>query len=174
MKTCARSRRDAPNIVSMRILAPIGLAAAIGSCGGARSSPTATGPVAPSVVRPASDGGAAPEPRSDRRLARSAVRVLVAQGLGAFLQRIELDEHPVLVGGRFHGFRVAALHDPSFWRDVDLRPGDVVTSINGFPIERPEQALNVFDSLDVASELRVAYERDGQSREIVYPIVDDR
>jgi len=174
MKTGARIRPEAHNIVSMRMLAPIGLAAAIGSCAGARSSPTATVPVAPSIVRSASDGGAVPEARSDRTLARSAVRALVVLGLGAFLQRFELDERPVIVGGKFHGFRVAALHDPSFWRDVDLRPGDVVTSVNGFPIERPEQALNVFDSLDVASELRVAYERDGHSREIVYAIVDDR
>lgn len=174
MKTCARIRPEAHNIVPMRMFVPMGLAAAIGSCGGVRSAPTAAGPVTPSVARPASDVGAAPEARSNRTLARSAVRALVALGLGAFLQRIELDERPVLAGGKFHGFRVAALHDPSFWRDVDLRPGDVVTSINGFPIERPEQALNVFDSLDVASELRVVYERDGLSREIVYAIADDR
>jgi len=52
--------------------------------------------------------------------------------------------------------------------------GDVVTAVNGFSIERPEQALSVFDSLQVASELRVAYERDGQPREIVYAIAEDR
>jgi type II secretory pathway component PulC len=63
---------------------------------------------------------------------------------------------------------------PAAWSGVDLRPGDVVTSVNGFPIEHPEQAQTVFDSLDVASELRVAYERDGQPRELAYAIVEDR
>jgi hypothetical protein len=49
-----------------------------------------------------------------------------------------------------------------------------VTSVNGFPIERPEQAQTAFDSLEVASELRVSLERAGQPRELVIPIVDDR
>jgi type II secretion system protein C len=75
-----------------------------------------------------------------------------------------------MAGGKFHGFRIAALHDSAFWKGVDLRPGDVVTSVNGFPIEHPEQAERAFESLDVASELRVAYERDGQARELVYLI----
>jgi type II secretory pathway component PulC len=90
------------------------------------------------------------------------------------LQRVELDDQPVLLGGKFHGFRIALLRDPQFWTGVDLRPGDVITGVNGFPIERPEQAQTAFESLEVASELRVAYERDGQGRELVYGIVDDR
>jgi type II secretory pathway component PulC len=115
---------------------------------------------------------AAPARDADPTLSRAAVHAIVAQGLGAFLQRIELDDRPVLVHGRFHGFRIAGLRDADFWRGIDLRPGDVVTSVNGFPIERPEQAVTVFDSLELASELRVAYDREGQSREIVYSIGD--
>ena len=57
--------------------------------------------------------------------------------------------------------------------DGMLRPGDGVTRVNGFPIERPEQAQTAFESLDVASELRVAYDREGEPREIVYRITDD-
>jgi type II secretion system protein C len=76
--------------------------------------------------------------------------------------------------GKFHGFRIAALPDAAFWSGVDLKPGDVVTAVNGFPIEHPEQAQTAFESLEVASELRVAIERDGQPREIVYAIVDGR
>jgi type II secretory pathway component PulC len=90
------------------------------------------------------------------------------------LERVEFDDTPVLVGGKFHGFRIAALHGAGFWTGIDLRPGDVVTSINGLPIERPEQAQVAFESLDVASELRVAYERQGQPRELVFAIVDER
>jgi type II secretory pathway component PulC len=102
------------------------------------------------------------------------VHAFVSQGLGSFLRRVELDDQPVFVGGKFHGFRIALLRDPQFWSGVDLKPGDVVTTVNGFPIERPEQAQTAFESLEVASELRVAYERDGQGRELVYGIVDDR
>jgi type II secretory pathway component PulC len=107
-------------------------------------------------------------------LPRSAVRETVARGLGAFLQHIDLDDQPVRTGGRFHGFRVAQLRGDRFWSGVDLKPGDVITAVNGFPIEHPEQALTAFQSLDVASELRVAYDRDGQPRELSYGILEDR
>jgi type II secretion system protein C len=107
-------------------------------------------------------------------LTRSTIRAAIGQGLGAFLQHVELDDKPVLVGGKFHGFRITALHDGSFWSGVDLRPGDVVTRVNGLPIERPEQAQMAFESLGTAKELRVAYERDGEPLELVVPIAEDR
>jgi type II secretory pathway component PulC len=110
---------------------------------------------------------------ADRTLRRSAVRAAVNAGLGYFLQRVVLDDHPVMQGGRFHGFRIAALHSGTFWNGVDIRPGDVVVSVNGMAIEHPEEALEAFRSLEVASELRVQYERDGKPRELRYAIVDD-
>jgi type II secretory pathway component PulC len=145
-------------------------ALAFGAAGCGGSAPATAVPTPPP---PASARAQAPAPEPTyARLRRAAVHEVVAQGLGAFLQHVELDDQPVRVDGKFHGFRIAALHD-GFWMGVDLKPGDVVTSVNGFPIEHPEQAKTAFDSLEVASELRVAYERDGQAREIVYAIVDD-
>jgi general secretion pathway protein C len=94
-------------------------------------------------------------------------------GLGYFLQKVVLDDQPVMLGGRFHGFRVAALRDSAFWRGVDVKPGDVITRVNGMPIEHPEEALEAFRSLEVASELRVEYERNGAPHELRYAIVDD-
>jgi S1-C subfamily serine protease len=152
----------------LSVLLPLAAAA----CGGSvRAAPVVQAPAAsgaPPVAAPSA--GAAP----DHTVARSAVHAVVSEGLGMFLRRIDLDDQPVLVAGKFHGFRVAGLRDPQFWSGVDLKPGDVVTSVNGFPIERPDQAETAFESLEVASELRVAVEREGQPRELVYPIVDDR
>jgi type II secretory pathway component PulC len=124
----------------------------------------ASASAAPSPVAPPATAPGAPA------LARADVHAAVSMGLGAFLQHVELESQPVMAGGKFHGFRIAALHDAAFWKGVDLRPGDVVTSVNGFPIERPEQAQAAFESLDVASELRVTYEREGRARELVYAI----
>jgi hypothetical protein len=137
---------------------------------GAASPP----PVAPSApARPLGTAPATPPVQGDsHRLLRASVKNVVSQGLGAFLQRVEFDDQPALVEGKFRGFRIGALHDARFWSGVDLRPGDVVTGVNGFPIERPEQAQSAFDSVAVASELRVTYERDGQPRELFYRIVD--
>ncbi len=147
------------------LLAPAACAGSVRAAPVAQAPATSAAP--PVVVAPAS---AAPE----HTVARSAVQAVVSEGLGMFLRRVDLDDQPVFVGGKFHGFRIAGLRDPQFWSGIDLKPGDVVTSVNGFPIERPEQAETAFESLDVASELRVAVEREGQARELVYPIVDDR
>ena len=96
----------------------------------------------------------------------------LSRGLGDFLTRLELE--PSLTGGKFRGWRIAKLRAGNpLWDGVNLAAGDVVLAVNGRPIERPEQALAAFQSLAVAPELRVAYERDGARREIVYPIDDD-
>jgi type II secretory pathway component PulC len=156
-------------VVALAVFAPAG-------CGGA--APAASPVVAPASstraapAAPAAPAALAAEP-DPHTLPRSAVREVVAQGLGAFLRHIELDDQPVRAGGKFRGFRVTLLRGDTFWNGVDLKPGDVITGVNGFPIERPEQALTAFESLDVASELRVAYDRDGQTRELAYGIVDD-
>jgi S1-C subfamily serine protease len=152
------------------VLVTVPVTAFFAGCGGETPAPR----VAPSSVT--MDAGAPdPEPTPPAgALRRSDVSRTVAGGLGAFLSRIALDDQPVRVGGKFHGFRVAALRgDPALWRDVDLRPGDVVTRVNGMPIEHPEEALEAFRSLDVASELRVDLERDGAPRDLRFTIVDD-
>jgi type II secretory pathway component PulC len=97
---------------------------------------------------------------------------VLAAGPGAFLQKVALDDHPVFAAGKFHGFRIAALQADSF-TGVDLKPGDVVTRVEGMPIEHPEEAIEAFNALEVASELRVDYERDGVARMLRYRIVDD-
>jgi type II secretory pathway component PulC len=159
-------------LFSMRVPFAVVGAFALGlfACGGASPEPSSSPGRAPSTRAATVSSAAAP----DHVLSRSAVHAAIAQGLGAFLQHVELDDKPVFVGGRFRGFRIAALRDPAFWKGVDLKPGDVVTRVNGLPIERPEQALRAFESLDASSELRVSYERGGEPHELSYPIVDDR
>jgi type II secretion system protein C len=148
------------------------LVLSLAACG---TAATTQAPTTAGVPRAAAGAKLQTPPATpDHTLARSAVKAVVDQGLGAFLQHVELDEQPVMAAGKFHGFRIANLRDPNFWSGVDLKPGDVVTAVNGFPIEHPEQALTAFESLQVASELKVTYDRDGKPRELVYAIVDDR
>ncbi len=112
-------------------------------------------------------------PPNGGSLRRSEVRQALSAGLGMFLQRVTLDvDHPVFKDHRFVGFRISALNGPG-WNGIDLKPGDVVTAVNGFSVERPEQAQQAFLSLAVASELRVDYEREGQPQSLRLSIVDD-
>ncbi len=136
------------------------------ACGG--GAPESAPPKSPAAPPAATEVTSSPAPRV---LRRADVKQTVRAGLGAFLQRIQFEDRPVFEGGRFKGFKVAALTgDPSFWAGVDLKPGDVVMRVNGKPIERPEQALAVFHSLESAPELRVSTDRAGEARELVFPI----
>jgi type II secretion system protein C len=154
----------------MRHLVP--LAASIGltlcACGSSSSA------LAPATTAATAPTASAAPPLGDHAVPRSVVRAAISDGLGVFLQRVDIDDQPVMTGGKFHGFRIAGLRDPDFWAGVDLKPGDVVTAVNGMPIERPEQAQTALESLEGAKELRVAYDRDGQPHELVYAIVDGR
>jgi len=109
----------------------------------------------------------APPPGS---LFRKDVSETVDEGLGYFLQRVSVD--PSIIDGKFQGFRIVELRPAEFWRGVDLKPGDVVTQVNGMPIERDIDAYQAFESLLAAPELRVTFTRGGSSRQLVYAIVD--
>ncbi len=154
----------------------VGLAALVlssfAACSGATTTKNAAAPQ-PAAAATAPSSASTTAAADAHALRRSAVRGVVKGGLGLFLQHLALDDEPVLKDGHFHGFRIAALHDPAFWKGVDVRPGDVIVRVNGMPIEHPEEALEAFHSLEKASELRVFYEREGDPRELTYPIVDD-
>jgi len=139
-------------------------------CGGA--APSVKAPAVAARVAPAKPGGTATAALPANAIRRSAVQAVLTDGPGAFLQSVAVDDHAVFLAGKFHGFRITALRGES-WAGVDLRPGDVVTRVNGFSIEHPEQAAEAFYSLRVASELRVEYERDGEPRELRFGIVED-
>ena len=146
---------------ALALLASLALAA----CGAKRDAPARNEGAGSALVRDA--GGSAAT-----RILRSDVMAALSAGFGAFLAHLEVE--PAMVEGKFHGWRVLKLRerDP-MWTAVDLLPGDIIASVNSKSIERPEQALAAFQSLAVAPELRVQYERNGAPRELVYPIVDD-
>lgn len=147
--------------------AAFGLVVLCIACGGsAEAPPPKTAPHEAAATSPAD----MPAPAGTLR--RADVRQALSSGLGAFLQYVSFDDHPVMRNQRFVGFRITELKGPG-WSRVELKPGDVVTAVNGFSIEHPEQAQQAFLSLAVASELRVDYERDGQPRSMRLAILDN-
>lgn len=132
------------------------------ACGASPPPPSSSADAPPSQTL-------APEapPAREGTIARAELEAILDAGLGRFLQRVTTEPH--LEGGRFVGHRLVELRSELF-RDVDLRPGDTLVRINGMPIERPEQALEAWNSLRVASELTVDVLRDGQGRQLRYAI----
>jgi S1-C subfamily serine protease len=102
---------------------------------------------------------------------RGMLGAVLEAGLGRFLQGVETE--PALADGRFVGFRLLSLYpDDPRMANVGLERGDVITRVNGQPIERPEQALRVWDGLRVASELVIEYRRGEAEHELRFAIVD--
>jgi len=159
------SRRNSRSRVSC--LAALACAVVcIAGCG--PSYPESEYPSAPPAGVSASADDFAPAPPG--ALWRRDVNDVLAGGLGKFLQRADLK--PELHEGSFVGFRVVELHPPAWWQGVDLVPGDVVTRVNGMPIEQPTDAHAAFESLRSADKLVVSYLRDGKERELSYSIIE--
>ena len=123
----------------------------------------------PLVIPPAPVASSARgTPREPATLYRDEVSEVVDAGLGYFLQHVEVDAQ--LEHGNFRGFRILSLAPPEYWHGVDLKPGDVVTQVNGMPIERPIEAHQAFSALKTADRLVVSYLRAGQPRQLTYQI----
>jgi hypothetical protein len=144
----------------------LSLSAGLGACG--PSYPESEYPTAPPAGVSASPDDFAPAPPG--ALWRRDVDEVLDGGLGKFLQRAEL--RPQLHEGTFVGFRVLELRPPAWWQGVDLAPGDVITRVNGMPIEQPTDAHAAFESLRKSDKLVVSYLRGGDARELTYSIIE--
>lgn len=126
---------------------------------------------APRAPKPSAAAPAPVEPGPKDSVSRAVVDAALKAGLGRFLSNVEVEAS--LDGkGKFVGWRVVQLHG-EMWSGVDLQPGDVVTRVNGFKIEREIEADRAFKSLSVASEIRVTLLRDGKPVELRFAIVDE-
>ena len=97
---------------------------------------------------------------------RANLELVLRQGPPWLLQRVPIEE--VLEKGKFVGWRVTEL--PRDWVEWDLQPGDVVTEVNAMPIRTPTDFWAAWTTLSVASELKIAYLRDGAKLELAIPI----
>jgi hypothetical protein len=101
-------------------------------------------------------------------LARAEVdRVLTTQGPPWILQRV-ISEEVLRKDGKFAGWRLVGL--PEEWKDLDLRPGDVVTRVNDLPLETPDEAWEAWKSVAKAPQLKISLMRDGAARQLILPI----
>ena len=142
------------------------------ACGGeappAKTSADATATSAAKATAPTTTAAAIPAKTTSLR--RSQVKQGIARGLGYFLQNVSVEDYPVMRGSKFYGFKIK---DINAELGVDLRPGDVVTRVNGLSIEHPEEADAAMRSLEKAPALRVDFERDGKPRNLELPITED-
>lgn len=102
-------------------------------------------------------------------LQRADVERVVDAGLGRFLGHVVLE--PSLSAGKFSGWSIVDLVPRGLWGGVDLRPGDVVTRVNGMAIEREAEAFDAFQAVRQAPALEITYLRQNQPRTLRFTIV---
>ena len=69
---------------------------------------------------------------------------------------------PYMPDGTLKGYRLYPGRDRKSFAAMGLRPGDLVTDINGVPLTDMSQGMALFQSLGEATQLTVTLERNGQ------------
>lgn len=73
---------------------------------------------------------------------------------------------PANVGGQLKGYRIYPGRDRSAFSAAGLRPGDLVTSVNGVQLDDPAKALQLLGELSSAGQVNLVIERGGQPQNI--------
>lgn len=68
---------------------------------------------------------------------------------------------PVNDNGRFMGYRLTPQGNARLFEQIGLQKGDIVTSVNGIAIDRPDKGLTVLQDLVKAEQVSVTLLRNG-------------
>ena len=93
------------------------------------------------------------------------MRQAIQQNPGALSDVIRSQQ--VMAGGKQRGFRVYPGRNPAAFSRLGLRPGDLITAINGTPLDDPSRGEEVMRTLGSAPEVRVTIMRNGRQNDMV-------
>jgi general secretion pathway protein C len=74
--------------------------------------------------------------------------------------------------GKFRGFRAYPGRNRAMFTELGLKPGDLVTAINGQPLEDAQQSEHVFNTIQTAASVTVTIERGGNREDISLNVTD--
>ena len=77
---------------------------------------------------------------------------------------------PFRKNGKLQGYRIRPGKDRQLLRKFGLRSGDVVTAVNGVPMDNPLKALELMRDLGSATSLTVDIERRGVPQSFTFQI----
>jgi general secretion pathway protein C len=69
---------------------------------------------------------------------------------------------PSFKDGQANGFKVFSIRPDSIYSKIGVQNGDVISRINGYEINSPDKALEVYAKLKEASRIEVELDRNGQ------------
>lgn len=123
-----------------------------------RNAPGSPSQASPAPVAAADDSAIA----SSQQLAQVRDEVLRDPAKASEYIRVQ----PANVGGQLKGYRVYPGRDRSAFSTAGLRPGDLVTAVNGVQLDDPAKALQLLGDLGQAGQVNLVVERGGQTQNI--------
>jgi general secretion pathway protein C len=72
--------------------------------------------------------------------------------------------------GKLRGFRAYPGRNRQIFNKLGLKPGDLVTAINGTPLDDPQRSQDVFNTIQTSDHATVTIERGGQKQDITLNI----
>src|ERR1700686_4086740 len=118
---------------------------------------------APAVVR--RSGG---DPRTVAAVAN--IRRLVQQDPSILDQVMRTVPSYDSAAGRLRGFRAYPGRNRQIFNKLGLKPGDLVTEINGTPLHDPQRSQEALNTIQTSDHATVTIERGGQKQEITLNI----
>ncbi len=154
-------------------VAPLGLTLLLMACGGGKEAEAPLGITArddpeEQLAAPPIETVQAPI----THLERADVDEAIDAGVARFIQGFDMVEH-LDEYDRFVGWKIGKIHDRGRFDGLGIGSGDVITSINGMPLERPAHAYEVLMSLKTAQSLDVEYLRGGRVMRLSLPIIGE-
>jgi general secretion pathway protein C len=77
---------------------------------------------------------------------------------------------PNFRNGKADGFKLFSIRPNSIYAKIGIRNGDIIKKINDYVIDSPDKALEVYQKLKDASNIKVELERRGQTTTMNYSI----
>jgi general secretion pathway protein C len=118
----------------------------------------------PAVVRRPSGGDARTVAAVDN------IRRLVQQDPGILDQVMRTVPSYDNAAGRLRGFRAYPGRNRQIFNKLGLKPGDLVTAINGTALDDPQRSQDVFNTIQTSDHVTVTLERGGQKQDITLNI----
>lgn len=94
----------------------------------------------------------------------TAVRDQVLQDPSRAAEYIRVQ--PASQNGQMHGYRVYPGRDRELFNNAGLRPGDVVTAVNGIELDNAQKALQMLNDLSRANNFTLTVDRGGQTQTV--------
>ena len=98
------------------------------------------------------------------------IRRLVQQDPGILDQVMRTVPSYDNAAGKLRGFRAYPGRNRQIFARLGLKPGDLVTAINGTALDDPQRSQEVFNTIQTSDHVTVTVERGGQKQEITLNI----